>query len=466
MAEELLQRAIGAFKAGRKDEARSLFMDIVEQDQHHEEAWLYLSALVDTLEEQQICLENVLTVNPNNEKAKAGLELVKQKRSAQQEESSASATPDARTLSSATPPETVAPFGGSSSPPIGAEFGASSGDNLFGEPAFGEVPEESPPAFGSDFAFGADSSGFATGSDSSADTGLGSDDPFSWLNDSPGQPSPDPASPTTPPSPAPSDSLDAPVSSVDWGRADQPAVYGSGRSIDEPTSEDYDNWMDSLPLGAETSDAPGAESDSDSAFGAAPFGDASYMAKDDSFAADDLFGQEAPAGPFGDSGWDSSSDSGETGTSSSDSSVAAFGTPETDFGLSSSEPFESVDDDLFEAAGGFADDEDEPAETSAFGSSPFDMDDEKSTAFFAENGSAGSGGGFDFSFNDGDDAPADAATGKRTGASNEAAAAFFRQIPSEIEPFESGISQRSLVLLGAIVLLVVLNGVSLAMLLM
>jgi hypothetical protein len=463
MAEELLQRAMSAYKAGRKDEARSLFMDIVEQDQHHEEAWLYLSALVDTLEEQQICLENVLTVNPNNEKAKAGLELVKQKRSAQQEESSASATPDARPPSSATPPETAAPFEESSSPPIGAEFSASAGDNLFGEPTFGEVSEESPSAFGSDFAFGADSSGFATGSDSSADAGLGSDDPFSWLDDSPGQPSPDSASPATPP-PAPSDSLDAPASSVDWGRADQPAVYGSGRSIDEPTSEDYDNWMDSLPLGAETSDAPVPKTDSDSAFGSAPFGDASYMAEDDSFAADDLFGQETPAGPFGDSGWDSSSDSGETGNSSSDSSAAALGAPETDFGLSSSEPFESVDEDLFEAAGGFADDEDEPAETSAFGSSPFDVDDAANTALFAENELTDSGGGFDFSFSDDDDAPPKAEVSQGKGAS-KAAAAFFRQIPNEVEPFEGGISQRSLVLLGAIVLLVVLNGVSLAMLL-
>ena len=72
MVENLFQQAMDAFKAGRKDDARTLFMDIVERDKNHEQAWLYLSALVETLEEQQICLENVLTVNPNNEKAKKG----------------------------------------------------------------------------------------------------------------------------------------------------------------------------------------------------------------------------------------------------------------------------------------------------------------------------------------------------------------------------------------------------------
>ena len=46
----------------------------VELDPYSEMAWLWLSAVVESKEEQQTCLQNVLVVNPENERARQGLE--------------------------------------------------------------------------------------------------------------------------------------------------------------------------------------------------------------------------------------------------------------------------------------------------------------------------------------------------------------------------------------------------------
>jgi tetratricopeptide (TPR) repeat protein len=70
---EALQRAIQVARAGRKDEARELFLDIVESDPHNETAWIWLSGLVDSLEDRIIACENALTINPANEKVRAYL---------------------------------------------------------------------------------------------------------------------------------------------------------------------------------------------------------------------------------------------------------------------------------------------------------------------------------------------------------------------------------------------------------
>lgn len=69
----MVREGIAAYKAGKMDEARTLLMRAVELNEHHEMAWLWLSAVVDSDEDRQTCLENVLTINPNNESAQQGL---------------------------------------------------------------------------------------------------------------------------------------------------------------------------------------------------------------------------------------------------------------------------------------------------------------------------------------------------------------------------------------------------------
>jgi hypothetical protein len=69
----MVRAGVEAYRAGKKAEARTLLERALELDGYNETAWLWLSAVVETPEEQQTCLENVLTINPNNDRAKQGL---------------------------------------------------------------------------------------------------------------------------------------------------------------------------------------------------------------------------------------------------------------------------------------------------------------------------------------------------------------------------------------------------------
>ena len=75
---ELLRRGISAAKAGRREEARQILLHIVELDKRNEQAWLWLSGVVDGREDRRVCLENVLAINPANPHARQGLNLLDQ----------------------------------------------------------------------------------------------------------------------------------------------------------------------------------------------------------------------------------------------------------------------------------------------------------------------------------------------------------------------------------------------------
>lgn len=77
---DVLQAGISAAKTGQSQQARALFMQVLEQDEQNVAAWLWLSSVVDDLEEQQICLENVLAIDPGNTMAHKGLQLLEQKK--------------------------------------------------------------------------------------------------------------------------------------------------------------------------------------------------------------------------------------------------------------------------------------------------------------------------------------------------------------------------------------------------
>jgi tetratricopeptide (TPR) repeat protein len=82
-ANQLLREGISAGKSGQRDRARELLMRVVEQDQENVQAWLWLSGVVDDLDDQQICLENVLALDPDNDIARRGLTWVRNQREAQ-----------------------------------------------------------------------------------------------------------------------------------------------------------------------------------------------------------------------------------------------------------------------------------------------------------------------------------------------------------------------------------------------
>ena len=73
---ELLQQGIALAKAGQREEARTILMQVVEQDERNESAWLWLSGVVDSDDDKAVALENVLTLNADNKWAKRGLQML------------------------------------------------------------------------------------------------------------------------------------------------------------------------------------------------------------------------------------------------------------------------------------------------------------------------------------------------------------------------------------------------------
>lgn len=78
----MVKEAVRALKANNKAEARALLEKATELDPYNEQAWLWLSGVVDTEADQQTCLQNVLFINPGNENAKQGLAMLEAKSSA------------------------------------------------------------------------------------------------------------------------------------------------------------------------------------------------------------------------------------------------------------------------------------------------------------------------------------------------------------------------------------------------
>ncbi|MEE8392416.1 MAG: hypothetical protein V3S14_16680 [Anaerolineae bacterium] len=74
--DDLLHQGIAAAKAGQREHARDLLMQVVEQDEENALAWLWLSGVVDSLDDREVCLENVLSIEPDNALARNGLELL------------------------------------------------------------------------------------------------------------------------------------------------------------------------------------------------------------------------------------------------------------------------------------------------------------------------------------------------------------------------------------------------------
>src|SRR5574340_1424195 len=77
MADETRQwlaEGIAKIKAGQRAEARELLLRVVERDERNARAWLWLSSVVDSLDDRRVALENVLALEPENAAAKAGLD--------------------------------------------------------------------------------------------------------------------------------------------------------------------------------------------------------------------------------------------------------------------------------------------------------------------------------------------------------------------------------------------------------
>lgn len=73
-SKENLTKAIKLIKEGKKKEGGQILLEIVYIEPKNENAWLWLSSCFKDTEKKISCLNKVLAINPNNEKAKLVIE--------------------------------------------------------------------------------------------------------------------------------------------------------------------------------------------------------------------------------------------------------------------------------------------------------------------------------------------------------------------------------------------------------
>jgi tetratricopeptide (TPR) repeat protein len=72
--QQWLADGIARAKAGEREQARELLLRAVARDERNVQAWLWLSGVVEGIEDRRVALENVLTLDPQNTLAQAGLD--------------------------------------------------------------------------------------------------------------------------------------------------------------------------------------------------------------------------------------------------------------------------------------------------------------------------------------------------------------------------------------------------------
>jgi hypothetical protein len=76
---DLVQQGLAVARVGDIEDARRMLQQATRQTPENIEAWLGLAGVVESLAEKEACFNKVLTLDPDNNEAKAGLALVRQK---------------------------------------------------------------------------------------------------------------------------------------------------------------------------------------------------------------------------------------------------------------------------------------------------------------------------------------------------------------------------------------------------
>lgn len=226
--EEMVKKAIAAYKAGKKSQARDLLTQVVDVDERNEQGWLYLSLVVDSLEEQELCLENVLSINPTNAQARKAIEVIRKKQG---------------------------------KPPLGDQHPAGGGKVASTPPAPTNDPWDSTDTAWGDLGAGSGRGGDSWGAVLENDANPWGTPPTASSStsspwDSGAWEVPPP--PTSPSPPASDDATgwfsDAPATSVEWGQNDSAGggYHGSGQSVGAPSSTELDSWISGLNLGKDS----------------------------------------------------------------------------------------------------------------------------------------------------------------------------------------------------------------------
>lgn len=70
---EILQQAVAAIKSGEKERGKQLLVEVIDQDEDNEIAWLWMTRCVTDRDVKRGCFERVLAINPDNKHAIEGL---------------------------------------------------------------------------------------------------------------------------------------------------------------------------------------------------------------------------------------------------------------------------------------------------------------------------------------------------------------------------------------------------------
>lgn len=70
--------AIELVKEDRREEAQAVLRELIREDGNFEDAWLWMSVAVRSLDQSSVCLDNVLRVNPVNTYAAGALYRIRE----------------------------------------------------------------------------------------------------------------------------------------------------------------------------------------------------------------------------------------------------------------------------------------------------------------------------------------------------------------------------------------------------
>ena len=70
---EILQQAVAAIKSGEEERGKQLLVEVIEQDENNEIAWLWMTRCVADRDVKRGCFERALEINPDSELAQKGL---------------------------------------------------------------------------------------------------------------------------------------------------------------------------------------------------------------------------------------------------------------------------------------------------------------------------------------------------------------------------------------------------------
>jgi len=86
-----LKQAAALIKAGKKEQGKNILLDILRANPKSENAWLWMSTVVDPIDQKEDCFKKVLEINPNNQHAKRGLASLRKKQLSLQASTSSAA---------------------------------------------------------------------------------------------------------------------------------------------------------------------------------------------------------------------------------------------------------------------------------------------------------------------------------------------------------------------------------------